>query len=320
LQVFNRQTRQCRLDFFNRTHGATIADFGTLFKPSSPRCQNNPRERNFGPWSEKNLGEFLFQLAPLRSMSPPAISNAKAPRFEGAKIRHIHFRCVCPDSFGWTAQAAAGKAAREFNLPGRGPSNVYHAGGWIMMTVSNQTIIACWIIFIAYWAISAVGIKRAVERESRVSGLKYKAPLTLGSMLLWCSNLLHQMNPLLIPHRDLAGAISAVVCVFGLLVAIWSRRTLAGNWSSSVTFKQGHELIQRGPYRLARHPIYTGILLMCAGTAIGVGRLFSWLGLLILSAGFWIKLKQEESLLLRHFPGDYPSYRTRVKALVPFVI
>ena len=50
------------------------------------------------------------------------------------------------------------------------------------------------------------------------------------------------------------------------------------------------------------------------------GRLHSWLGFLILCIGFWIKLQQEESLMLRHFPGEYSSYRTRVKALLPFLI
>jgi hypothetical protein len=43
---------------------------------------------------------------------------------------------------------------------------------------------------------------------------------------------------------------------------------------------------------------------MCLGSAIEVGRLHSWLGFLILGIGFWIKLKQEEALLLRHFPDD----------------
>jgi protein-S-isoprenylcysteine O-methyltransferase Ste14 len=59
---------------------------------------------------------------------------------------------------------------------------------------------------------------------------------------------------------------------------------------------------------------------MILGSAIEVGRLHSWLGFLILAIGFWIKLKQEESLLLRHFPDEYPAYRSRVKALVPFLI
>jgi protein-S-isoprenylcysteine O-methyltransferase Ste14 len=103
-------------------------------------------------------------------------------------------------------------------------------------------------------------------------------------------------------------------------MAIWSRRTLAGNWSSDVTFKQGHELIQNGPYRFTRHPIYTGILFMALGTAVAGGLLRCWLGFLLFFAALWIKLSQEEALLLRHFPETYPSYRTRVKALIPFII
>ncbi len=49
--------------------------------------------------------------------------------------------------------------------------------------------------------------------------------------------------------------------VAGCLFAIWARITLGGNWSGRVTVKEGHELIVKGPYGLARHPIYSGILL-----------------------------------------------------------
>jgi protein-S-isoprenylcysteine O-methyltransferase Ste14 len=189
-----------------------------------------------------------------------------------------------------------------------------------MTTVLNQTVSACWIIFILYWAVSARGTKPALERQSWLSSLAHRGPLTLGGILLWSPALPHPMSLALTPHTGPARGLAAIFCVLGLFVAIWSRRLLAGNWSSTVTFKRGHELIQSGPYRFARHPIYTGILLMCLGTAIAGGRLHCWLGFLVICAGFWIKLAQEESLLLRHFPDDYPSYRNRVKALVPFVI
>jgi len=189
-----------------------------------------------------------------------------------------------------------------------------------MTTISNWTIIGCWIIFIGYWGYNALRVKPAVEKQSWLSMAAYKGPLTLGGTLLWWQGLLDPLRLALTPHTDLARAGGAVVCVFGLFVAVWSRRTLAGNWSSNVTFRQGHELIKTGPYRFVRHPIYTGILLMCFGQAIHNGRLQAWLGFLILCLGFWIKLQQEESLMLRHFPDEYPAYRKRVKALVPFLI
>ena len=55
------------------------------------------------------------------------------------------------------------------------------------------------------------------------------------------------------------------------------------------------------------------------GTAIVSGLLVAFVGLLFFFIGFWIKLKQEENLLLRRFPDEYPAYKARVKALVPFV-
>jgi protein-S-isoprenylcysteine O-methyltransferase Ste14 len=58
---------------------------------------------------------------------------------------------------------------------------------------------------------------------------------------------------------------------------------------------------------------------MGLGTAIAANRLGALAGLLSLFAGVWIKLRQEEKLLLQHFPDDYPAYKARVKALVPFI-
>jgi len=112
----------------------------------------------------------------------------------------------------------------------------------------------------------------------------------------------------------------AVICICGLVFTLWARYTLAGNWSSDVTFKREHELIRTGPYRFVRHPIYTGLLVMFAGTTLHIGQLRCLLGLLLVAIGFWIKLGQEERLLARHFPEAYPVYKRDVKALIPFVI
>src|SRR6266480_250020 len=62
------------------------------------------------------------------------------------------------------------------------------------------------------------------------------------------------------------------------------------------------------------------ILLMFLATALAAGRLGGFVGFVLCFASFWIKLRQEEALMMRHFPDEYPVYRARVKALVPFVI
>lgn len=61
-----------------------------------------------------------------------------------------------------------------------------------------------------------------------------------------------------------------VIC--GLAFAVWARIHLGRNWSGTVTVKEDHELIRSGPYGIVRHPIYTGLLLAIAGTAIVFGE------------------------------------------------
>jgi protein-S-isoprenylcysteine O-methyltransferase Ste14 len=109
------------------------------------------------------------------------------------------------------------------------------------------------------------------------------------------------------------------LALLGLAVAIWARRTIGANWSGVVTLKQGHELVQTGPYRLVRNPIYTGLLMMFAGTVLLVGEARGALALPIALAALWVKIRQEERFMLRQFPEAYPAYRRRVPTLVPFL-
>lgn len=170
-----------------------------------------------------------------------------------------------------------------------------------------------------YWLISSYAVKATVERKTFGSSLSYRIPTIIGAILLAKLGNRTPLNILLTPQTLLTAWLGAAVCVMGLGIAIWSRWTLAGNWSSDVRFKQGHELMQTGPYRFVRHPIYTGIILMCFASALQFGSLHSWLGALLIGIGLWIKLSQEEKIMLQHF-SEYAAYRKRVKALVPFIL
>ncbi|MDR3458475.1 MAG: isoprenylcysteine carboxylmethyltransferase family protein [Verrucomicrobiae bacterium] len=189
-----------------------------------------------------------------------------------------------------------------------------------MSRASDHIIIGCWIAFVIYWFISALKVKAVAEKQSLPSALRHRLLVGFGWWLLAFPRLPPPLSSPLTPRNDLTQTIGSALCVAGILVTIWARRTLAGNWSSDVTFKQGHELMRNGPYRFVRHPIYSGLLLMVVGTAMNIGQVRGWLGLVLVLLGFWVKLRQEETLLLRHFPEAYPAYRKEVKALVPFIL
>ena len=95
--------------------------------------------------------------------------------------------------------------------------------------------------------------------------------------------------------------------------------SLGANWSSWVTFKENHELIRSGPYRSVRHPIYSGLLLLLLGTILAMGRLQGFIGLAGGFLAIWVKLSQEEAIILKHFGPLYQDYKAHTKALIPGV-
>ena len=134
-----------------------------------------------------------------------------------------------------------------------------------MSAALDSMVGACWALFILYWIASAVGAKPAAEKQSVWSSLAHRIPLG-GSYFLFADvHLEPPWNLSMTKHTVWTRALGVCVCVLGLFVTLWARWTLAGNWSSNVTFKRGHELVSTGPYRFVRHPIYTGLLVMGAG-------------------------------------------------------
>jgi protein-S-isoprenylcysteine O-methyltransferase Ste14 len=184
--------------------------------------------------------------------------------------------------------------------------------------ITGILILVCWVALVGYWNVTARGSKAAAEEQSWAARVA-RLPVWLGFVLLLAA-WVYPFGPVAMRRTAVSDAVGVVICAFGLVVAIWSRRVLGAEWSQDVELKQGHRLVERGPYRLMRHPIYTGHLLMGLGTAIASGLVIGFVGVASFAVGFWIKLRQEERLLVRGFPGgEYEEYRGRVKALVPFL-
>ncbi|MGA8090478.1 MAG: isoprenylcysteine carboxylmethyltransferase family protein [Terracidiphilus sp.] len=184
--------------------------------------------------------------------------------------------------------------------------------------LTGLLILACWVFLVVYWNISARSIKPVAEGQDW-SGRLARMPIWLGYIVLiviW----IYPFGIVMIRRTAVSRSLAVAICVLGLMVSIWSRKALGTEWSRDVELKQGHRLVERGPYAFVRHPIYTGHLLMGLGTAIGSGQMVAFAGLALFFVGFWIKLRQEEELLIRSFPEEYPAYRARVRALVPYVL
>lgn len=177
-----------------------------------------------------------------------------------------------------------------------------------------------WLLFLAYWAWSAHGVKRPSRTEPfGLRLLAYWLPLALAVFLLgpgdWFAGCpLHER---FVPKAPWVKAVGLLLTVAGIAVACHARHLLGRNWSSEVQLKQGHELIEAGPYRYVRHPIYSALLLALLGTALKVGDWRGLLALAIVAASFGYKLRHEERWLTDLFGQRYLDYMARTRALIP---
>ena len=189
------------------------------------------------------------------------------------------------------------------------------------LSLPADIIPACWISFSVIWLLAAVSTKRSIYRESGARRLRYWILLVLAFLLLTRRQRLpFPLDVRLIPETQAVIWMAGILCMAGLAFCVWARVTLGRNWSATITLKEGHELIERGPYCLVRHPIYTGLLAMFLATAIVFGHLGGFVAVVVAFVSFWIKLSEEEKLMRQQFPEQYRSYEQRVKRLIPFVL
>ena len=188
----------------------------------------------------------------------------------------------------------------------------------LLRTLLQELIPLLWLVWLLYWWLGAGRLKAVARRESRLQRASHGVPLVLAALLLVLpGHALGALATLFIARSWTGYGIGVALVALGLGYAVQARRHLGANWSATVTLKQAHSLIRNGPYRHVRHPIYTGLLLAFAGSALALAEWRGLLALLLVTGSLWLKLRREERWLLEHFGDDYAEYRKTSWALLP---
>ena len=185
------------------------------------------------------------------------------------------------------------------------------------MSAENATLIA-WAAFVISWIAAASWSDPPAKQAGLGGEWPYRATMILGGTLMFgvTKNFFHETRFSFAPGVEWA---LFGVAIAGMLFAWWARIYLGRLWSSNVTKKADHHVVDTGPYALVRHPIYTGLISSVFATALQAGTLTALAGAFLLALGIYMKARLEERFLREQLGADaYDSYCKRVPMLVPF--
>jgi protein-S-isoprenylcysteine O-methyltransferase Ste14 len=170
-----------------------------------------------------------------------------------------------------------------------------------------------WVAFWVYWLAAAIRMKRGHvpwSRELRIRAVIIIVVIFLVRLGAFQSDGLNTN-----PWR---AGLGLFLFALGLAFAVWARLHIGRNWGTPMSQKDEPELVTSGPYRLVRHPIYSGILVAVTGTAVALS--FVWLIAVVLAGVYFVySATVEERNMTEQFPDAYPAYRRSTKMLVPFI-
>ena len=175
-----------------------------------------------------------------------------------------------------------------------------------------------WGLWALSWAAAALWSAPTVKRPAPNASLLYRVVIVLGVILLLSrtSEWLHTER---LWHVGYGGALALDALTIPCFLFVWWARLHLGKlWSGSVTRKEGHHVVDTGPYALVRHPIYTGLLGATLVTAVAEATIPALLAFVAITVGFCLKARLEEDFLRRELGGAYDAYRRRVPMLLPF--
>ena len=175
-----------------------------------------------------------------------------------------------------------------------------------------------WGAWVLSWIVAASWSNRTMARARLGSELTYRVTTLAGFALLFVAGRYLDRGDRLWNTPPAVSWCLVGLTVMGFAFCWWARIHLGRLWSSSVTRKADHHIVDTGPYALVRHPIYTGIIIAATAMAALKGQPIAFAGLALAILGFWFKARLEERFLRDELgPAAYDAYAKRTGMLLP---
>jgi len=175
---------------------------------------------------------------------------------------------------------------------------------------------AIWSAWGVSWLVAALWRDREVKKPAGRKQIVYRLLAMAGFFLLFENDPRISVPLWRTPIAIQWACIPVVIAGFAL--TWWARIHLGRLWSSNVSRKADHHLVDTGPYRIVRHPIYTGLLISSTAMAAMRGTLAGWVGMVAMTLGWYVKARIEERFLREQLGAEiYDAYARRVPMLLP---
>ena len=181
-------------------------------------------------------------------------------------------------------------------------------------------MVAVWVVWWILWIAASAWSDRDVKAPPRRQHVSYRLLPVAGVFLLFGADGLTRSGEVTLWDTPrIVAWMMVAVAIAGFLFAGWARIHLGRLWSGIVSRKADHHIVDTGPYGIVRHPIYAGIIVASAATAAQRGTGQAWLGMAVMTLGWYIKARLEERFLRDELGPAYDAYSRRVPMLVPFI-
>jgi protein-S-isoprenylcysteine O-methyltransferase Ste14 len=187
--------------------------------------------------------------------------------------------------------------------------------------IFHLALLICWSAFLLVWISGALYNRIKGPKIVQVRR-KYIVAGVFSAIIIYVLAFIFRRN--YVPILKITTFHSLPLQVLGtifLMVStsftIWARFALGRMWSLSPALKEEHSLRTSGPYKITRHPIYTGLFAMIAATTLAIGNVLPILFLGIIAFTLKNKIAAEEKIMIEEFGNQYLEYQKQVPKLIP---
>jgi len=192
----------------------------------------------------------------------------------------------------------------------------------------NSLDLGVWVAGLLIWRVMEVGVDiRTLKRLRAGARRQDKGSHVVLIVLIAFGVCLGLLLAVKVPAAAITSAIvfffwlGILLIYAGIALRLYAIIVLGAFFTTTVAVAIEQTVIEAGPYRLIRHPSYTGLLLILLGFGLS---LTNWLSLLVIMGcaliGFSYRIRVEERALQEQLGQHYQEYMRRTKRLIPFVL